>query len=74
MTLSGQQLNSILVAFGLEVATEVRDNQEIITSLRKLTKNADSFNFSVKQKLGDHVYVRLDEIVSNIQKLLEKRK
>ena len=74
MTLDGHQLNAILLAFGIKVATEVRDNQDIVNSLKKLTNEADGFNFTVKEKLGDFVYVRLDEIVSNIKKLLENRK
>jgi len=73
LTLDGHTLTGILSVFGIKVATEVRDNQDIVNSLKKLTEEADGFNFTVKEKLGDFVYVRLDEIVSNIKKLLEKK-
>jgi len=50
---------------------QILQDHEIVNSLKKLTDEADGFNFTVKEKLGDFVYVRLDEIVSNIQKIME---
>jgi len=67
-------MDGVLIKYNSNIIKLILKRQEILNKLKKLTKNADSFNFTVKQKLGDHVYVRLDEIVSNIQKILESKK